>query len=114
MDYSRYETYEFDSASAFNMSTGFKERSYKMPWHSYGEILLVGPGKTNIYSVGRNRYELVPDDFVIVWPMEMHAIVDADREESLVIQFSNAFINSPYANFWRVKKNIRNYHHISQ
>ena len=26
--------------------------------------------------------------------MEMHAIIDADREESLVIQFSNAFINS--------------------
>lgn len=94
MDFSTYEKYDFDHVSAFNMSTGYKERSYQMHWHSYGEILLVGPGKTNIYRVGRNTYELVPDDFVLVWPMEMHAIVDADRKEALVIQFSNAFINS--------------------
>ena len=94
MDYSTYEKYNFDRSSAFNMSTGYKERSYQMHWHSYGEILLVGPGKTNIYKVGRSTYELVPNDFVLVWPMEMHAIIDADREKALVIQFSNAFINS--------------------
>jgi AraC-like DNA-binding protein len=94
MDYSTYEIYDFDHASAFNMSTGYKERSYQAHWHSYGEILLVGPGKTNIYSVGKNTYELAPDDLILIWPMEMHSIVDADREKALVIQFSNAFINS--------------------
>lgn len=61
MDYSRYEIYDFDHTSVFNMSTGYKEGSYQMYWHSYGEILLV-------------------------WPMGMHAIVDADREKALVIQ----------------------------
>ena len=111
MDYSTYEIYDFDRVSAFNMSTGYKERSYQAHWHSYGEILLVGPGKTNIYSVGRNRYELVTDDFVIVWPMEMHAIVDADREESLVIQFSNAFINSLF-DLRRIMHIYRNLHII--
>ena len=111
MDYSTYEIYDFDRVSSFNMSTGYKERSYQAHWHSYGEILLVGPGKTNIYSVGRNRYELVTDDFVIVWPMEMHAIVDADREESLVIQFSNAFINSLF-DLRRIMHIYRNLHII--
>ena len=48
----------------------------------------------NIYCVGRNTYELEPDDVVLVWPMEMHSITDADRANSLVVQFSNAFINS--------------------
>ena len=94
MDYSTYEIYDFDHVSAFHMSIGYKERSYKKHWHSYGEILLVGPGETNIFNVGKNTYELATGDFVLVWPMEMHSIVDADREESLVIQFSNAFINS--------------------
>lgn len=94
MDYSNYEIYDFDHVSAFNMSTGFKERSYQAHWHSYGEILLVGPGNPNIYCVGKSTYELDPDDLVIAWPMEMHSIVDADREKSLVIQFSNGFINS--------------------
>lgn len=111
MDYSTYEVYDFDHASAFNMSTGYKERSYKSHWHSYGEIILVGPGKTNIYSVGRNTYELVPDDLVLVWPMEMHAIVDADREEALVIQFSNAFINSLF-DLRRIMHMFRNLHII--
>ena len=66
MDYSNYETYGFDHVSAFNMSTGFKERSYQAHWHSYGEILMVAPGRTNIYCVGKNTYELVPDDIVLV------------------------------------------------
>lgn len=111
MDYSTYETYDFDHVSAFNMSTGYKARSYQAHWHSYGEILLVGPGKTNIYSVGKNVYELVPDDFVLVWPMEMHSIVNADRKEALVIQFSNAFINSLF-DLRRIMHLYRNLHII--
>ena len=94
MDYSQYEIYDFDSRSAFNLSTGYKERSYKMHWHSYGEIMLVGPGNTNIYQVNQDTYELAPGDIVMIWPMEMHAVIDADRTEALVIQFSNAFMNS--------------------
>ena len=57
-----------------------------------GEIILVGPGKTNVFMVNQNTYHLVEGDFLLVWPMEMHAIIDADRKESLVIQFSNVFI----------------------
>lgn len=94
MDFSQYEIYGFENVSAFNMSTGYKERNYKMHWHSYGEIILVGPGKTNIYMVNQKRYDLVEGDFVLAWPMEMHGIIDADREESLVIQFGNSFMNS--------------------
>ena len=111
MDYSAYEVYDFDHASAFNMSTGNKGRSYQTHWHSYGEILLVGPGETNIYSIGKNTYELVQDDLVIVWPMEMHSIVDADRNEALVIQFSNAFINSLF-DLRRIMHMYRNLHII--
>ena len=111
MDYSAYEVYDFDHASTFNMSTGNKGRSYQTHWHSYGEILLVGPGETNIYSIGKNTYELVQDDLVIVWPMEMHSIVDADRNEALVIQFSNAFINSLF-DLRRIMHMYRNLHII--
>jgi len=94
MNYSQYETYGFDRVSAFNLSTGYEERSYQAHWHSYGEILLVGPGKTNIFMVNQKTYKLAEGDFLLIWPTEMHAIIDADRKESLVIQFSNAFINS--------------------
>lgn len=111
MDYSKYEIYDFDDVSAFNMSTGYKERSYQEHWHSYGEILLVGPGAPNIYRIGKNTYELVPDDLVLVWPMETHSIVDADRKDGLVIQFSNAFINSLF-DLRRIMRIYRNLHII--
>ena len=109
MDYSRYETYDFDNRSAINITTGYKERSYQMHWHSYGEILLVGPGKTNVFMVNRDRDELVEGDFLLIWPMEMHAIIDADRKESLVIQFSNAFMNSLF-DLQRIMHFYRNLH----
>ncbi|MBE5850906.1 MAG: helix-turn-helix domain-containing protein [Lachnospiraceae bacterium] len=111
LDYSQYEIYDFDRISAFNLSTGYKERSYKMHWHSYGEILLVGPGKTNVFKVNKDTYELDEGDFVLIWPMEMHAIVDADREKALVIQFSNAFMNSLF-DLQRIMHFYRNLHVI--
>ena len=111
MDYSRYEIYDFDNRSAFNMSTGHTERSYKMHWHSYGEIILVGPGSTNVYRINQSDYNLVEDDFVLAWPMEMHAIIDADRRDSVVIQFSNAFVNSLF-DLQRIMHFYRNLHVI--
>ena len=109
MDLSRYVKYGFDSVSAFNMSTGYKERSYEAHWHSYGEIVLVGPGKTNIYTVNQKRYSLVEGDFLLIWPMEMHSTEDADRKESLVIQFGNSFMNSLF-DLQRIMHFYRNLH----
>ncbi len=109
MDYSMYENYGFDRVSAFNMSTGYLERSYQAHWHSYGEIVLVGPGKTNIYMVNQHQYELVEGDFLLIWPMEMHAIIDADRKDSLIIQFSNTFMNSLF-DLQRIMHFYRNLH----
>ena len=109
MDYSQYESYGFDQVSAFNLSTGYRERSYQTHWHTYGEIILAGPGETNVFSVNQNTYELAEGDFLLAWPMEMHAIIDADRKESLVIQFSNAFINTLF-DLQRIMHFYRNLH----
>ena len=109
MDYSQYEDYGFERVSAFNLSTGYEQRSYQAHWHSFGEILLVGPGKTNTFMVNRDTYELIEGDFLLIWPMEMHAIIDADRKESLVIQYSNAFMNSLF-DLQRIMHFYRNLH----
>jgi len=109
MDFSQYENYGFDRFSAINLSTGYKERSYQAHWHPYGEIVLVGPGKTNVFMVNQRTYELVEGDFLLIWPMEMHGIIDADRERSLIIQFSNAFMNSLF-DLQRIMHFYRNLH----
>ena len=109
MDFNHYENYGFERISAFNLATGFKERSYHAHWHPYGEIVLVGPGKNNLFRVNQHTYALSEGDFLLVWPMEVHEIIDADREKSLVIQFSNAFINSLF-DLQRIMHFYRNLH----
>ena len=109
MNYSQYENYGFDRVSAFNLATGFKERSYQAHWHTYGEIVLVGPGKTNVFMVNQHRYELAEGDFLLIWPREIHEIIDADREKSLIIQFSNAFMTSLF-DLQRIMHFYRNLH----
>ncbi len=111
MDYSKYEKYDFDKRSAFNLSTGYEERNYKLHWHSYGEITLVGSGDTNIYRVNQDTYKLVQGDFVLIWPMEMHEVIDANRKDSIVIQFSNGFISSLF-DLQRIMHFYRNLHVI--
>lgn len=109
MDYSQYETYDFDNASAFNLTMGRPGRSYKLHWHSYGEIMLVGPGSSNVFRVNQNKYYLAPGDFVLIWPMEMHEVIDAQLEDVLIFQYSNAFMNSLF-DLQRIKHFYRNLH----
>ena len=109
MDYNQYENFGFDRISAFNLVTGIKERSYHAHWHPYGEIVLVGAGKNNVFRVNQHTYILAEGDFLLIWPMEVHEIIDADREQSLIIQFSNVFINSLF-DLQRIMHFYRNLH----
>jgi AraC-like DNA-binding protein len=109
MDYNQYENFGFDRISAFNLATGIKERSYHAHWHPYGEIVLVGAGKNNVFRVNQHTYILAEGDFLLIWPMEVHEIIDADREQSLIIQFSNVFINSLF-DLQRIMHFYRNLH----
>ncbi len=96
MDYQQYETYHFYQSHAFNVATGMEGRSYRHHWHSYGEIIKTGPGDVNVYRVNQTTYNLEENDLVLIWPMEQHEIIDADRKDAVIIQFSNAFAQSMY------------------
>ncbi len=111
MDYNIYENYGFDRISAFNLATGLKDRSYHAHWHPYSEIVLVGPGERNVFKVNQQTYYLEEGDFLLVWPMEVHEIIDADREKSLIIQISTAFMNSLF-DLQRIMHFYRNLHTI--
>ena len=108
MDPSQYETFPFQATHAFNLATGSEERSFPSHWHSFGEIILVGPGEKNIYKIGQKIYNLVEGDVVLIWPMEMHEIVDADRACSIILQFSNKIADAVF-DFKRI---IHYYHNL--
>lgn len=94
MNFDHYENYGFERFSAFNLATGAPDRSYRAHWHPYGEIVVAGPGRVNLFRVNRQTYSLAEGDLLLIWPMELHEILDADREKSLIIQFSNGFMNA--------------------
>ncbi|WP_294239929.1 AraC family transcriptional regulator [Pseudobutyrivibrio sp.] len=109
MDFSQYEMQGLHDVGAINVFMGNQGRNYKRHWHSYGEIILVGPGDRHIFMVNQNTYDLVSGDFVLVWPREMHEVVDTNLEEALIIQFSNAFMNSLF-DLQRIMHFYRNLH----
>ena len=94
MVFNQYEALDFNTNTAFNLSAGISGRKFPMHWHSYGEIILVGDGGTNIVQINQKIYDLAEGDFVLIWPTELHAVINADRSQLLVIQFSNAFASS--------------------
>ncbi|NEX01511.1 AraC-type DNA-binding protein [Pseudobutyrivibrio sp. NOR37] len=109
MDFSQYEMQGLHDVGAINIFMGNQGRNYKRHWHSYGEIILVGPGDRHIFMVNQNTYDLVSGDFVLVWPREMHEVVDTNLEEALIIQFSNTFMNSLF-DLQRIMHFYRNLH----
>ena len=111
MNYFQYETYVFYHSHAFNVATGYEGRSYQNHWHTYGEIIRVGEGETNVYRVNQENYALDEGDFVFVWPMEQHEIIDADRKTAIVIQFSNGFASSLF-DFERIMHYFHDLHVI--
>ena len=111
MDFSKYEIYSFHNTSAFNLTTGYKDRNYKAHWHSYGEIVMVGKGDDNVFRVNQTNYTMSEGDFVLIWPMEMHEVVDADRMNYVVVQFGNGLANSMF-DFQRIMHFYHNHHVI--
>ena len=111
MDLSQYETFPFQATHAFNLATGSEDRSFPSHWHSFGEIILVGPGEKNIYKIGQKIYNLVEGDIVLIWPLEMHEIVDADRTCSIILQFSSTIADAVF-DFKRIIHYYNNLHVI--
>ncbi len=94
MDPSGYEYFSFRNTRAINVARGVPERSFPSHRHSFGEIIVAGKGSKNIYRINDTLYTLTEGDIILVWPMELHEIVDADRSDSIVIQYSNVFADA--------------------
>lgn len=94
MDTSGYESFSFKNSRAINVADGSSERVFPPHRHAYGEIIMAGKGDKNIYRINDNQYILQEGDILLIWPMELHEIIDADRMSSTLIQYSNNFADS--------------------
>lgn len=96
MDYSQYKRYDFSKKSAIHLKYGENNRSYPAHWHGHGEILLIGPGASNVYTVKQKEYHLTEGDILLIWPTEVHAVVDADLAKALIVQYSLPLISAVF------------------
>lgn len=94
MDTSGYEYFSFTNTTAINIASGAASRSFPPHRHSYGEMIVAGRTSPNIYKVNDTLYSLTEGDIILIWPAEQHEIVDASREDSIIIQYSNTFADS--------------------
>lgn len=94
MDTAGYEYFSFNNTRVINIAEGTAERTFPSHRHAYGEIIVVGKGDNNIYRIDDKLYSLTEGDIILVWPMETHEIVDADRQNATVIQYSNTLADS--------------------
>lgn len=109
MDSAGYEYFSFNNKRAINIVESAEGRSFPPHRHAYGEIIVVGKGPKNIYRIDDRLYSLTPGDIILVWPMETHEIVDADRSGSVVIQYSNTLADSLF-DFKRIVTKYRDLH----
>ncbi|MBR5386052.1 MAG: helix-turn-helix domain-containing protein [Clostridiales bacterium] len=108
MDTSGYESLSFNNTRAINVAGSVEERAFPSHRHAYGEIIVVGSGDKNIFRVDDKLYSLTPGDIILVWPMETHEIVDANREDCIIVQYSNTLADS----LFDFKRIINRYHNL--
>lgn len=108
MDTSGYESLSFNNTRAINVAGSVEERAFPSHRHAYGEIIVVGSGDKNIFRVDDKLYSLTPGDIILVWPMETHEIVDANREDCIIVQYSNTLADS----LFDFKRIINRYHDL--
>jgi len=105
------EYFTFNNTRAINLATGSSDQVFPAHRHSYGEIIVVGSGKKNIYRIDDNLYSLTEGDIVLIWPFETHEIVDANRKDALIVQYSNTFADSLF-DFKRIANHYHGLHII--
>ena len=108
MGTSGYESLSFNNTRAINVAGSVEERAFPSHRHAYGEIIVVGSGDKNIFRVDDKLYSLTPGDIILVWPMETHEIVDANREDCIIVQYSNTLADS----LFDFKRIINRYHDL--
>ena len=105
------EFFTFNNTRSINLATGSSERDFPSHRHAYGEIIVVGSGAKNVYRIDDTLYTLTEGDIALIWPMENHEIVDANRENSLIVQYSNTFADSLF-DFKRIANHYHDLHII--
>ena len=90
--------------------------SFPLHWHKYTEIVVL-PEDANIsrpptLRINQTTYRLSPGDILLIWPGEVHEIVENSDSQLMGLQFSFTIFNelpdfTPFLNLFRTFHHIR-------
>ncbi len=111
-----YENLHFDHMIN-TINTDFFPESFPLHWHKYIEIIALPEdadiGRAPTLSINQTVYQMAPGDILLIWPGELHEIIENTGRQLIGLQFSITVFNelpdfTPFLNLFRT------FHHIRQ
>ena len=111
MNLTNFENLETTNHSSIVIADTGLHDSFPSHWHTYGEIIC-NCRDGNRFRINRTLYTLDSGDILIIWPNELHEIVDAPCSSYYILQFSNILLEHLY-DMNRVYEYARRHHRVS-
>ncbi len=111
MNLTNYENLETVTHSSIVIADTGLDTTFPSHWHTYGEIIC-NTGNGNLFRINRTSYSLEAGDILIIWPNELHEIVETAPSSYFIIQFSSILLEHLY-DMNRVYDYARRHHRVS-
>ncbi|MBO4864024.1 MAG: helix-turn-helix domain-containing protein [Eubacterium sp.] len=105
------EVIQYNNINGVSITDDESPTSFPSHWHSDGEITIILKDGCK-YKVGDEVIKPEKGDIVIVWPRELHEIINVPENGSMFIQFSSGVIENNI-DLITASRFFKRYHHIS-
>lgn len=85
------EILHFSDVKDIGMSFGGSPCSYPEHWHLSAEFIVAVKNDCR-YTIGNTKYSLNAGDILLIWPTELHSVLNTPSNASLILQFSSEII----------------------
>ncbi|MCR5213556.1 MAG: AraC family transcriptional regulator, partial [Eubacterium sp.] len=104
------EIIRYHSTQGISVTDSNAPEHFPTHWHDAAEFTLILKDNCR-YKIGDNEYNLMTGDILLVWPRELHEVIDTPPDSTLFIQFAPIVLESNL-DVISVSNNMYQHHHI--
>ena len=93
MEKQQQEVIRYQNHYDVNVAFRTSPRCFPVHWHKSAEFILALKDHCR-YSVQGEEYDLQNGDVLLVWPTELHSVIDTPGEASVILQFPSTMVDS--------------------
>ena len=92
-DYAKIEQLHFEM-EVNAIDSDFYPENYPLHWHQFAECIAVTkPGATAVLGVNQKSITMQEGDVLLIWPGELHEVIDNSSKGIIALQFPMSHIN---------------------